>query len=64
MDWVLPTDEILAKVERLAEEERKAAGTKPATVTTGNGKTVPAGKARTDLVWRLFKFALPFKRYS
>src|SRR5881275_3021944 len=25
MDWVLPTDEILAKVEMLAAEERKAA---------------------------------------
>ena len=24
MDWVLPTSEILAKVEKLAEEERKA----------------------------------------
>ena len=24
MDWVLPTDEILAKVEKLAEEEREA----------------------------------------
>ena len=26
MDWVLPTDEILAKVEKLAAEERKASG--------------------------------------
>ena len=24
MDWVLPTDEVLARVEKLAEEERKA----------------------------------------
>ena len=41
MDWVLPTSEILAKVEKLAEEERKASALKPAAVTTGNGKTVP-----------------------
>src|SRR5213079_769551 len=40
MDWVLPTDEILAKVERLAEEERKASALKPAPVAIGNGKTV------------------------
>ena len=40
MDWVLPTNEILAKVEKLAEEERKASALKPAAVTTGNGKTV------------------------
>ena len=40
MDWVLPTNEILAKVEKLAEEERKASELKPAAVTIGNGKTV------------------------
>src|ERR671919_1818173 len=32
MDWVLPTDEILAKVEKMAEEERKSAELKPITV--------------------------------
>ena len=42
MDWVLPTDEILARVEKLAEEERKASALKPAAVTVGNGKTVHA----------------------
>src|SRR5215468_2168725 len=36
MDWVLPTDEILAKAERMAAEERKASALKPADVTTGN----------------------------
>ena len=64
MDWVLPTDEVLARVERLAEEQRKAAATKPAAVTTGNGKTVRTDKAHNDLMTRLLKFALPFKRYS
>jgi hypothetical protein len=33
MDWVLPTDEILAKVEKMAEEERRASASKPAAVT-------------------------------
>jgi hypothetical protein len=64
MDWVLPTDEILAKVERLAEEERKASSVKPAVVTVGNGKIVRTDKAHDDLMSRLFKFALPFKRHS
>ena len=61
MDWVLPTDEILAKVEKLAEEERKASVLKHAVATNGNGKTVHAGKARGDFVSRLRKFALHIK---
>ena len=64
MDWVLPTDEILAKVERLAEEERKAWALKPAPVAIGNGKTVRTDKAHDDLMSRLLKFAWHFKRYS
>ena len=64
MDWVLPTDEILAKVEKMAAQERKAAELKPVAVTIGNGKTVPIAKPQEDLVSRLFKFVLPFKRYS
>ena len=61
MDWVLPTDEILAKVEKLAEEERKASALTPTTAANGNGKTVHAGKAHGDFVSRLRKFALHFK---
>jgi hypothetical protein len=64
MDWVLPTDEILAKVEKLAAEERKAAEVIPAAVITENGKTLPTVKAQDDLMSRLIKFVLPFKRYS
>ena len=64
MDWVLPTDEILAKVENMAAEECKAAELKPVAVTIGNGKTVPTAKPHEDLISRLLKFALPFKRYS
>ena len=64
MDWVLPTDEILAKVEKLAAEERKAAEVKPAAVIIESGKTVPTAKAQDDLMSRLIKFVLPFKRYS
>jgi hypothetical protein len=63
MDWVLPTDEILAKVEKMASEERKSAELKPAAVTIGNGKTMPAHKAH-DAASRLLRFVLPFKRYS
>jgi len=61
MDWVLPTDEILAKVEKMAEAERKASELKPVLVTIGNGRTVHAGKAHGDFVSRLRKFALHLK---
>jgi hypothetical protein len=63
MDWVLPTSEILAKIERLAEEQRKASAIKPAATANGNGKTVHDSKAHDDFVWRLLKFAFHFKRH-
>jgi hypothetical protein len=63
MDWVLLTDEILARVEKLVEE-RKASALKPAAVTIGNGKAVPSHKPHNDSMSRLLKFASPFKRYS
>jgi hypothetical protein len=58
---VLPTDEILAKVEKLAAEERKASAFTPATATNGNGKTVHADKSHQHFVSRLRKFALHLK---
>jgi hypothetical protein len=64
MDWVLPTDEVLAKMERLAEEVRKASALKPAAVTSGNVETVRTDKAHNDIMSRLLKFAFAFKRYS
>jgi len=64
MDWVLPTDEILSKVEKMAAEERKAAELKPAAVITDDAKTLPTVKTHDDLMSRLIKFVLPFKRYS
>jgi hypothetical protein len=64
MDWVLPTDEILAKVKEMAAEERKVAVLKPPAAVVGNGKTAPTAKAHEDIRSRLLKFALPFKRYS
>ena len=64
MDWVLPTDEILAKVEKLVAEGRKARELSLAAVTTDNSKTVRSRKPRDDFMSRLLKFASPFKRYS
>jgi len=64
MDWVLPTDEILARVEKMAAEERKASAIKAAAVTVSNGKTVPSHKPHNDFMSRLLKFALPFKRHA
>jgi hypothetical protein len=71
MDWVLPTDEILAKVERLAEEERKASALRPAVVALrpaavpiGNGKTVHTDESHQHLVSRLRRLASHLKRHS
>ena len=64
MDWVLPTNEVLAKVEKLAAEENNAHELSPAAVTTDNSKRVPSHKPRDDFMSRLLKFTSPFKRYS
>ncbi len=64
MDWVLPTDEILAKVESMAVEEHKASVLNAAAGTNGNGKTVHAVRERDDFVSRLRKFAFHFKPHS
>ena len=60
MDWVLPTDEILAKVERMVEEEREAAVTTP--VSRGNGGHEPSNGGHNGIVSRLREFAFHFKR--
>src|SRR5256714_7654906 len=64
MDWVLPTDELVARVEKMAAEERKVSAIKAAAVTISNGKTVPSHKPHNDFMSRLLKFALPFKRHA
>lgn len=64
MDWVLPTDEILAKVEKMAAEERKASALKPSAVTIGNGKTVHTDKSHEHFVSRLRRLAFHLKRHS
>jgi hypothetical protein len=64
MDWVLPTDEILVKVEKMAAEERNAASLKPAAGITDTGNTASTAKRHDDVMSRLLKFVLPFKRYS
>jgi hypothetical protein len=64
MDWVLPTDEILAKVERLAEEKRKASALKAAAVTIGNGETVHTDKSHGHFVSRLRRLAFHLKRHA
>jgi hypothetical protein len=63
MDWVLPTNEILAKVEKLAEEERKASALRPA-AAEGNGKTVHSDKGHEHFVSRLRRLAFHVKRHS
>ena len=63
MDWVLTTNEILAKVEKLAEEERKASALQPA-AANGNCKTVHGDKSHEHLVSRLCRLTFHLKRHS
>jgi hypothetical protein len=63
MDWVLPTDEILAKVEKLAEQKRKAAAAK-ALSSSGNGKTSAPRAEHEDFVSRLRRLGFHLKRRS
>src|SRR3954466_11358366 len=64
MDWVLPTNEVLAKAEKLAADELEPRELPPVAVTIGKSSTVPSHKLRDDFMARLLKFASPFKRYS
>ena len=61
MDWVLPTDEILAKVETMAAEERKAAAS-----TSGHGSGGPERPKRghNGIASRWPSFAFQFKGTS
>jgi len=64
MDWVLPTNEILAKMERLKEEESKAPALTPAAITIVNGQTVHHDKSHEHFVSRLHRLAFHLKRHS
>jgi hypothetical protein len=63
MDWVLPTDEILARVKKVAEEGRKASELQSAAVN-GNGKTVHNDKGHEHFVSRLRRLAFHLKRHA
>jgi hypothetical protein len=62
MDWVLPTDEILAKVEMMVAEEHKASVLSP--VNHGDGGTNPDKRGLGGIASRLCKLAFHFKRGS
>jgi hypothetical protein len=62
MDWVLPTDEILAKVEMMAKQERKAA--ELASRNQINGAPERPHSGRDGIGARLRKFAFHFKHSS
>ena len=64
MDWVLPTNEILAKMETLAAEESRASILSPVPVTKGNGKTVRIDTGHEHFVSRLRRLAFNLKRHS
>jgi len=62
MDWVLPTDEIIAKFEMMAAEERKAAKLRP--VARANGMPEPSKTEPNGIASRFRKFAFHFKHAS
>lgn len=64
MDWVLLTDEILAKVEQLAAEEKQVSALQPPPVINGNGKAGHSRRRHDNFISRLLKLAFPFRRYS
>jgi hypothetical protein len=59
MDWVLPTDEILARVEMMAAEERNTAV--PTPPNHGNGGPERPKRAHHGIASRLRNFAFHFK---
>ena len=59
MDWVLPTDEIIAKVEIRAAEERKV--TAPPPTNDGNGESQFPKREHNGIASRLRKLAFHFK---
>jgi hypothetical protein len=60
MDWVLPTDEIIAKFEMLEAQEREAAASMP--TNHNNGRLERLERAHNDIASRWRKFAFHFKR--
>ena len=64
MDWMLPTDEVLAKVEKMAAEERKASALKTAAVTSVNGKTGHSDKNHEHFVSRLRRLVFHLRRHA
>jgi hypothetical protein len=62
MDWVLPTDEILAKVERMVAEEREASLPRP--VARGYGAHERGYSGHNGVASRLREFASHFKPRS
>lgn len=62
MDWVLPTDEILAKVEKMIAEERKASVT--SLVNHRDRGANPDSSGYNGIASHLRKLAFHFKRGS
>lgn len=64
MDWVLPTNEILAKVETLAAEESKASRLRLVPVAKGKVNAVSIDTGHEHFVSRLCRLAFHLKRHS
>jgi hypothetical protein len=64
MDWVLPTNEVLARLNTLTAEERKASVLKPVAVTNRTSKTVRVDEKHERFVSRLRTLAFHLQRHS
>jgi hypothetical protein len=62
MDWVLPTDEMIAKVEAMAAEERKASLSSPP--ARPDGVFPRAEQEHSSIATLVHNLALRFKRHS
>lgn len=61
MDWVLPTDEIIARFELMVAKERKAAELR---LARASGMPEPLKSEHDGIASRFLKFAFHFKRAS
>jgi len=62
MDWVLPTDEILSRVERLADEERRHIGMSSSVIAAVHASAAPENQPDTGFAPWLHKLGFRLRR--
>jgi hypothetical protein len=64
MDWVLPTNEILARLKAPSAEERKPSVQKPVATTNRHNKAIRVDEKHEHFVSRLRRLPFHLKRHS